>query len=43
MQDETTYILEPTAFHSMKRPRFSPPAESGNVAANIKPQNVLRW
>ena len=24
MQDETTYILEPTAFHSMTEPRFSP-------------------
>ena len=46
MQDETTYILEPTAFHSMREAQDLTDqleeslSELSNVAANIKPQVV---
>ena len=48
MQDETTYMLEPTAFHSMREAQVltdqleAPDAfqKLSNVAANIKPQVV---
>ena len=46
MQDETTYILEPTAFHSMSEAQVLTDqleqnlSELSNVAANIKPQVV---
>ena len=44
MQDETTYILEPTAFHSMTEAQVLTDqleqnlSELSNVAANIKCQ-----
>ena len=46
MQDETTYILEPTAFHSMSEAQVLTDqleqslSNLSNVAANIKPQVV---
>ena len=46
MQDETTYILEPTAFHSMTEAQVLTDqleqnlSHLSNVAANIKPQVV---
>ena len=46
MQDETTYILEPTAFHSMTEAQVLTDqleqnlSELSNVTANIKPQVV---
>ena len=46
MQDETTYILEPTAFHSMREAQVLTDqlerslSNLSNVAANIKPQVV---
>ena len=44
MQDETTYILEPTAFHSMTEAQVLTDqleqnlSHLSNVAANIKPK-----
>ena len=46
MQDETTYMLEPTAFHSMREAQYLTDqleeslSKLSNVAANIKPQVV---
>ena len=46
MQDETTYILEPTSFHSMREAKVLTDqleqnlSHLSNVAANIKPQVV---
>ena len=46
MQDETKYILEPTAFHSMRDAQYLTDqleeslSKLSNVAANIKPQVV---
>ena len=46
MQDETTYILEPTSFHSMREAQVLTDqleqnlSHLSNVAANIKPQVV---
>ena len=46
MQDETTYMLEPTAFHSMREAQVLTDqleqnlSHLSNVAANIKPQVV---
>ena len=46
MQDETTYILEPTSFHSMREAQVLTDqleqnlSNLSNVAANIKPQAV---
>ena len=46
MQDETTYMLEPTAFHSMREAQDLTDqleeslSKLSNVAANIKPQVV---
>ena len=46
MQDETKYMLEPTAFHSMREAQYLTDqleerlSKLSNVAANIKPQVV---